>query len=294
MKTEMSPKGKKVSKAQRACWSDLEWVTKEKKRRRTKKYRDAVSEGVKRSYAEGKGVSKRQRKLSSKAARKRNSNRLKAFWQNPDSKKRMLRKYHKPGYHRRRSEAAKKTWQDPKIRKRRVIGILKSMKKAAKTKAKNFPDGKIPSLSIGLKKRWKSKENRKTQSKKLKAAWIDETKGRNLRNGLYKSGPRWRIGMTKPEKELYNLLKDIGYSYKWTGGGKGRVLSYVPDFMHTRFKCIIEMYGTYWHKKNDSSDRRRIREIRKEGYRVLVVWDFELKNKQKLEKKLRRFQNTRR
>lgn len=200
----------------------------------------------------------------------------------------MLETYNSKESLERRSNSARLAWSRKSTRKKHVAGSRRSRTKAVETRRKNYPNG-APGHGERMKEYWSIPKNREAQSKRLIAAWNHPKKGKNLRNGLYKSGPRWRTGMTKPEKQVYKLLKDLGYSYKWTGGGKGRILSYVPDFTHTRFKRVIEYYGEYWHKDNDPRDKKRIREIKNEGYKVLVIKQKDLKNQNKLIQKIRCF-----
>ncbi|MFH0805971.1 MAG: DUF559 domain-containing protein [Patescibacteria group bacterium] len=76
--------------------------------------------------------------------------------------------------------------------------------------------------------------------------------------------------------------------YKFVGNGKYWVTNFNPDFINTKSKKIIELYGDYWHNKEDvrKRDKLRIPTYKKYGYKTLVIWEKELKNIIKLTKKL--------
>jgi len=279
---------RKMSLIAKKRWKNKKWVKKELRRRRDKDLLTKISEGLKRSYRLGKGVKERQAQLSSPKARRANSLRGKKNWSNDEFKAKMLKAYNSTAAKKRRSDAAKLAWSRRSTRQRHANSVRQAMIKSKKTLAKNYPNG-IPQLAEAQKRRWSKKEVRQKQSKALVDAWRHPIKGKHLRDGLYKAGPRWRVGMTSLEKKVHQLLKSLGYSYKWTGGGKGRILQFVPDFMHTRFKRVIEVYGEHWHKPNSKKDRDRIRQIKKEGYACLVIWQKELADISKLSERIRKF-----
>lgn len=189
------------------------------------------------------------------------------------------------------AKAVAEVWKNKAEKKRRVKAMVatKFLHRAVIQEMMDTPEYR-KSLSDGQKRRWSDADTRKRQSRALKDAWIDDRKGRNLRDGLYKNRPRWRKYMTKPEQLVYKLLKQMGYSYRWTGGGQGRVERFVPDFMHRRFKRIVEVYGNYWHgEHNRLKDASRIRTLKREGYKVLVIRQPELKNEGRLMGKIKRF-----
>lgn len=92
-------------------------------------------------------------------------------------------------------------------------------------------------------------------------------------------------------KELYlNKILDRNFpnEYKYVGdlqfwlGGKN------PDFMNVNGqKKLIELYGDFWHKNDNPKDR--IKHFKRYGFDTLVIWEKELKNIPKLERKLKEF-----
>lgn len=95
------------------------------------------------------------------------------------------------------------------------------------------------------------------------------------------------------EKLLLKILnKTLPKEYKFVGNGKFTLERFCPDFINTNGqKKIIELYGDYWHNKKEviSRDKRRLKVYKKYGYKTLIVWDKELKNKEKLIEKILKF-----
>lgn len=51
------------------------------------------------------------------------------------------------------------------------------------------------------------------------------------------------------------------------------------------------MYGDYWHNLsvNKERDQRKLETYKKYGYETLIIWEHELKNLNKVEKKVLTF-----
>lgn len=83
-----------------------------------------------------------------------------------------------------------------------------------------------------------------------------------------------------------------------------------PDIVFTRLKKIIEVRGCFWHRhgckltttpkskvkfwqakfrNNVERDRRNLRFLRKDGWKVLVVWQCQLGNIEKTKKRIHEF-----
>jgi len=123
------------------------------------------------------------------------------------------------------------------------------------------------------KKRWANKEYKE---KTLKAMFCG-----------------YNLTANKPEKELQKLLNNLFVKeYKFVGNGKIFIGGFVPDFVNINGqKKIIELYGDYWHniKGAKARDINRIISYRKYGYKTLIVWERELKNKVELIQRLKDF-----
>lgn len=98
---------------------------------------------------------------------------------------------------------------------------------------------------------------------------------------------------TAPELAIASLLRSLGFSYRRNVQG----LAGSPDFSNRRRKWAIYVHGCFWHhhtgckratvpKANEAfwrdkfaTNRRRdakvIRSLRREGFRVVIVWECE-------------------
>lgn len=125
-------------------------------------------------------------------------------------------------------------------------------------------------LSIIMKEKWKDPIFRKQRVKQT------------LR-GLKKS-------INKAELKLNNILTELfPNAYKFVGNGKVILDGFCPDFINE--KKIIELYGDYWHNLSDwkERDKRREKVYKQLGYKMLIVWEHELKDFDILKKKLLSF-----
>ena len=84
-----------------------------------------------------------------------------------------------------------------------------------------------------------------------------------------------------------------------------------PDIVLTRYHKIIFIHGCFWHmhkcrygsvkpatntkfwqtkrEGNVARDKRNIRKLRKDGWKVLVIWECKTRNPEKLISKLKKF-----
>lgn len=111
---------------------------------------------------------------------------------------------------------------------------------------------------------------------------------------------------TKPEIAVRSLLHRLGYRFRLHRAD----LPGTPDIVLPSRRCAIFVNGCFWHAHgcrigkspkskleywgpklalNRERDRRKQRELRRAGWRVLVVWQCELKNVPSLTEKLLRF-----
>lgn len=80
--------------------------------------------------------------------------------------------------------------------------------------------------------------------------------------------------------------------YKFTGDGGIILGGFNPDFINCNGqKKIIELYGDYWHNKKEliSRDKRRLKTYKKYGYKLLIIWEHELKDPEKVISKIMEF-----
>jgi very-short-patch-repair endonuclease len=125
--------------------------------------------------------------------------------------------------------------------------------------------------SCEVKFRWKDLEYR---DKVIKA----QREGRNITPNV-------------PEKILGKLL---GKEYKFVGDGEVILGGFCPDFINCNGQKVIEMFGDYWHTKDQyaiDKDKRRLKVYKSLGYKTLVIWEHELSNLEKVKNRIIQFNN---
>ncbi len=97
------------------------------------------------------------------------------------------------------------------------------------------------------------------------------------------------IHPNKPETIILNLLNVIyPNEWKFTGDFSLIINGKNPDFVNVNGqKKIIELAGDYWHEKSYTKDRAKV--FKPFGYKTLVIWEHELKNIERVTKKIKKF-----
>jgi DNA mismatch endonuclease, patch repair protein len=112
---------------------------------------------------------------------------------------------------------------------------------------------------------------------------------------------------TKPEIVVRSIVHRMGYRYRLHKGD----LPGKPDLVLVRHGKIINVHGCFFHMHtckygrvvpvtnaefwltkrigNVDRDRRNLQSLRRAGWKVLTVWECEIKNVVKLSKKLNSF-----
>lgn len=112
---------------------------------------------------------------------------------------------------------------------------------------------------------------------------------------------------TKPEMVVRRLVHSLGYRYRL----HREDLPGKPDLVFPSRRKIIEVYGCYWHMhdcpygrvipktntdfwqnkrlSNVARDTRNIEELSKQGWTVLIIWECEVKNAEKLKTRVTQF-----
>ncbi len=105
---------------------------------------------------------------------------------------------------------------------------------------------------------------------------------------------RIRSKNTKPEIIVRSVLHRMGYRFSL----KPTNLPGSPDVVLTKFKTVIFVHGCFWHRhkgckvattpktrvgfwkrkfeRNVERDRENLRELRKLGWRTIVVWECQV------------------
>jgi DNA mismatch endonuclease (patch repair protein) len=112
---------------------------------------------------------------------------------------------------------------------------------------------------------------------------------------------------TRPEMAVRRLVFGMGYRYRLHDArlpgtpdlvfaGRGKVLFVHGCFWHRHENCGLARLPKsrldFWLPKlegNQTRDRVNQRLLRKSGWRILVVWECELRDMPKLTRKIRRF-----
>lgn len=115
---------------------------------------------------------------------------------------------------------------------------------------------------------------------------------------------RIRGSDTKPEFAVRSMLHRMGYRFRL----HRRDLPGTPDIVMPKHKTVVFVNGCFWHghickrgkmpktrsdfwankiETNRKRDRRNVRRLRAMGWRVVVVWECELKRPEPLAMKLK-------
>jgi len=111
---------------------------------------------------------------------------------------------------------------------------------------------------------------------------------------------------TKPELVVGSLLRGLGVAYRLNARG----LAGSPDFSNRRRKWAVYVHGCFWHRHtgckhatvpkaneafwldkfatNRRRDAKAIRSLRREGFRVMIVWECETRELARLVLRLAR------
>ena len=131
---------------------------------------------------------------------------------------------------------------------------------------------KIQSIRLikKIKERWLNPEYRDKMEKYLKSP---EMFKKRLK-GLIKRP-------NKPEKYLDDIIQsNFPNEFQYTGDGKVIINNLCPDFTNCNGqKKVIEVFGDYWHSGNRQHMTLEEREKRfaEFGYKMLIIWENELK-----------------
>ncbi|MCK4337209.1 MAG: DNA mismatch endonuclease Vsr [Candidatus Aminicenantes bacterium] len=116
---------------------------------------------------------------------------------------------------------------------------------------------------------------------------------------------------TKPEQRVRKMLTSMGYRYRLNVKG----LPGKPDILFRKYKSVIFVHGCFWHLhsgcrdgtlpktrksywhakllKNKTRDARNMRALRRQGWKVLRLWECEIESKPEIVMdKLRKFLQT--
>lgn len=123
---------------------------------------------------------------------------------------------------------------------------------------------------------------------------------------------RVRAKNTRPELWVRKLVFALGYRYRL----HDRRLPGCPDLVFGPRKKIIFVHGCFWHRHarcalarlpksrldfwlpklegNKSRDQRNRRALARRGWKVLTIWECQLRDAERLNDKIRRFLDAKR
>lgn len=104
-----------------------------------------------------------------------------------------------------------------------------------------------------------------------------------------------RAKNTKPEMIVRRLVHSLGYRYRL----HDRRMPGAPDLVFSTRHAVIFVHGCFWHRhancgrmpksrldywlpkfeRNKERDRLNIKALRRDGWRVLVIWECQLADK---------------
>ena len=112
---------------------------------------------------------------------------------------------------------------------------------------------------------------------------------------------------TKPEIVVRKILYGLGFRYRLNV----RKLAGTPDIVLPKHKKVVFVHGCFWHghngckrskrpttnvafwnrkiNKNIDRDKKSLKELRRLGWKPLVIWECQTRKPELLEKKLIRF-----
>jgi DNA mismatch endonuclease, patch repair protein len=108
---------------------------------------------------------------------------------------------------------------------------------------------------------------------------------------------------TGPERKVRSMLHRMGYRFRL----HRKDLPGKPDVVLSKYKTVVFVHGCFWHRcpkcsaatlpktrkafwkkkleGNADRDRRNVRDLKKMGWKVITVWECELKDEVKLNHK---------
>lgn len=133
--------------------------------------------------------------------------------------------------------------------------------------------------SISMKHKWSDENFRNSQSQKTKLLW---------ENPEYAWKVMHKRDISGPEMKFINIAKEYNLDYLFIGNSGYKIGRKYPDFIDEKNKRIIEIFGEFFHKKEE--EKERINYFKEIGYNCLVIWASELKYKDKVIEKVKIFE----
>lgn len=143
-----------------------------------------------------------------------------------------------------------------------------------------------------IKQRKGKRVSIKTEFKK---GWQNTTEGQEL---IARRAKKISSKQSNAEKIAIRIIEENGLPFNFVGDGKLIIGTKNPDFIYFgEGRKIIEIFSDYWHRE----DIAKYWHQTEEGcilyydimdYNVLIIWEKELKNPEKVVAKIKEFMNT--
>lgn len=151
----------------------------------------------------------------------------------------------------------------------------------------------IAKLSAATKRLWEDPKFRAAREEERRQMWRNPEHVAKVMKSLH-------ARPTKPEQELIELLAEIAPQFKYNGDfSQGVTLcGLIPDFVNTDGKKeIIECFGAAFHDPEvafikmswHQTELGRIMAYNSLGYRTLIIWDRDLRDKEAVRHAIRQF-----
>ena len=72
------------------------------------------------------------------------------------------------------------------------------------------------------------------------------------------------------------LGEEAPNEWRYVGDGSVWIAGKNPDFIHKVERRVIELFGSYWHKKEE--EKERVSHFEKYGFECIIVWDKQFKD----------------
>lgn len=139
----------------------------------------------------------------------------------------------------------------------------------------NYNGGKVKYIC-----QWCGKE------KKIEPSKIKYGQGKYCSNLCARKAQRHNAkpGMTVPEKVFKKICQDNNLPFTFVGDGTLWIGNANPDFIHTRKKTVVEVFGDYWHSPLINRNLRggallspKEKHYKQYRYKLIVIWESDLK-----------------
>lgn len=141
-----------------------------------------------------------------------------------------------------------------------------------------------------------SEQNKMNISKALKGRVFDKKWRKKLSDSAKKKfkNPeflkQFKKSITQKPTSIEKIIEEIiiQYGYEYVGDFSLWIDGKNPDFIKKKDKKIIEVFGNYWHEKND--EYKRYLHFKNLGYKLLVIWEHEIiKDMENVKKRILKF-----